>query len=61
MEAENEGDTQKNIHNLIGFVSDTRRMNVAITRAKFSLLIVGHGRTLSTDDTWFDLLEFFAA
>lgn len=61
MENENEGEIQKNIHNMIGFVSDTRRMNVAITRAKFSLLIVGHGRTLSTDDTWFDLLEFFAA
>ncbi|KAL1748411.1 SEN1 N terminal-domain-containing protein [Schizophyllum fasciatum] len=37
----------------IGFMSDTRRMNVALTRAKSSLFILGHADTLSrSDETW---------
>ncbi len=30
----------------LGFVSDERRMNVALTRARFALIIVGHAETL---------------
>ncbi|KAI4387118.1 hypothetical protein MLD38_004973 [Melastoma candidum] len=41
----------------IGFVSDVRRMNVALTRAKFSLWILGHSSTLKTNRTWAALLE----
>lgn len=41
----------------IGFVSDVRRMNVALTRAKFSLWIVGNARTLQQSPHWEALLK----
>lgn len=40
----------------IGFVDDDRRMNVAITRAKHSLIIVGNATTLSQSSTLWDSL-----
>ncbi|XP_011072782.1 uncharacterized protein LOC105157939 isoform X1 [Sesamum indicum] len=41
----------------LGFVADVRRMNVALTRAKLSLWIFGHARTLQTNQSWGALLE----
>ncbi|KAL3736981.1 hypothetical protein ACJRO7_025846 [Eucalyptus globulus] len=41
----------------IGFVADVRRMNVALTRAKLSLWILGNSRTLKTNRSWAALLE----
>ncbi|KAK4394969.1 Helicase SEN1 [Sesamum angolense] len=41
----------------LGFVADVRRMNVALTRAKLSLWIFGHARTLQTNQSWAALLE----
>ena len=39
--------------NSIGFLSDVRRMNVALTRCRSSLYIVGHAATLErSDETW---------
>jgi superfamily I DNA and/or RNA helicase len=41
----------------IGFVADVRRMNVALTRARFSLWIVGNAKTLQTNSHWASLLQ----
>lgn len=35
-----------NEHEKIGFLSDFRRLNVALTRARYALLMVGHRKTL---------------
>lgn len=43
--------------NGIGFVADIRRMNVALTRAKVSLWIVGNARTLQTNPHWATLVQ----
>lgn len=41
----------------IGFVSDERRMNVALTRARKALVIVGSVRKLKQDALWDSLLQ----
>lgn len=46
-----------NSSNRIGFVADVRRMNVALTRAKISLWILGNARTLRTNDSWAALIR----
>lgn len=43
--------------NSIGFVADVRRMNVALTRAKLSLWIIGNARTLQANENWAALLK----
>ena len=40
----------------IGFLNDFRRMNVAITRAKNHLFIVGHSKTLNQNKDWNKLI-----
>ncbi|XP_067279043.1 probable helicase senataxin isoform X2 [Pseudorasbora parva] len=41
----------------IGFVGNRQRMNVTITRARFSLFILGHLRTLREQSDWGALIE----
>lgn len=45
----------------VGFVDDVRRMNVALTRAKFGLWIIGSATVLQQSDHWGSLLEHLRA
>lgn len=44
-------------HGSIGFVGDVQRLNVAITRARSSLWIVGHPQSLSRNFVWQRLIN----
>ena len=43
--------------NSVGFLSDLRRMNVAITRAKYGLFVVGRASVLRVNPTWAMLVD----
>lgn len=42
----------------LGFLTDYRRLNVALTRAKRGLLVLGHRSTLQHDPVWASFLDF---
>lgn len=41
----------------IGFVADERRVNVGLTRARSSLIIIGNVRALKNDERWGNLIK----
>lgn len=41
----------------IGFISSLQRINVALTRAKESLIVCGHFLTLQVNEAWKDLIK----
>lgn len=52
------GMTRSNSEGNIGFLSDIRRMNVAMTRARKKLVVVGDSSTLSSLPFYFDFITY---
>jgi ATP-dependent RNA/DNA helicase IGHMBP2 len=50
--------TRSNMEGEIGFLADTRRMNVAMTRARKKLVIVGDSSTLAQLPFYVDLINY---
>ena len=50
---------RSNDHQGIGFLDDPRRLNVALTRAKYGLVILGNPKVLSRHPLWHRLLTHF--
>lgn len=50
---------RSNDHQGIGFLSDARRLNVALTRAKYGLVILGNPRVLARHPLWYHLIQHF--
>lgn len=42
---------------MLGFLKDLRRLNVAITRPKYFLFVIGNSATLSGDSLWDDMIK----
>ena len=45
----------------VGFLNDTRRMNVALTRPRRKLIVIGDSSTLANHDFYLRLLNYFEA
>eukprot|EP00746_Dinoflagellata_sp_MGD_P153256 gnl/MRDRNA2_/MRDRNA2_84154_c0_seq1.p1 gnl/MRDRNA2_/MRDRNA2_84154_c0~~gnl/MRDRNA2_/MRDRNA2_84154_c0_seq1.p1 ORF type:complete len:648 (+),score=-10.40 gnl/MRDRNA2_/MRDRNA2_84154_c0_seq1:526-2469(+) len=49
---------RSNDYRRIGFLSDPRRLNVALTRSKYGLIIVGNPTVLKKHHFWSNLIQF---
>ena len=49
---------RSNSNSEIGFLADTRRMNVALTRAKRKLIVIGDSATLATNEFYANMIEY---
>jgi len=52
----NDSTTQRGSRS-IGFLSEASRLNVALTRARLALFVLGHFKTLTSDATWRSLYD----
>ena len=50
---------RSNEHQGIGFLADPRRLNVALTRAKYAVIVVGNPKVLSRHALWNHLLHHY--
>jgi len=46
------------IEKSLGFLLDERRLNVAITRPKYFLMVVGNSETLKKSDVWENMINY---
>lgn len=53
--------TRSNSEGIIGFLADERRLNVAMTRARHKLVMVGDSATLASDKLFNQLIEYHQA
>jgi superfamily I DNA and/or RNA helicase len=50
--------TRSNADSVIGFLSEIRRMNVAMTRARKKLVVIGDSATLSQSSFYADFIAY---
>ncbi|KAJ1856125.1 ATP-dependent RNA helicase [Coemansia sp. RSA 1822] len=50
---------RNNEHQGIGFLSDPRRLNVALTRARYGIVVLGSPKVLSRNPLWHELLSYY--
>ena len=50
--------SEEMIQKSLGFLLDERRLNVALTRPKFFLFVIGNKKTLEKSDVWDNMIRY---